>query len=241
MMEAAMAKKKNGGKDSAEPEGKPVDMTGFALLQIIAWTNSVVMGCKEQLETEKKSNVLAHLQGQIPGCKFALEALKAQFLLNEDFMARKMVCDYANLSFEELLGAQKDIEKIQTEEGWAQFLEKIEEKATQMKEFLLHKAKASRDMFVRQGMYEGMTSYKEVISHVEEALNYRKTREPLFNQEVNGDDTPPENPGTDLVPTVGTAVAICDQDISEEDDIDIDDDDDNTDFDDFPVEGDSDQ
>jgi hypothetical protein len=234
-MEVAMAKKKNNGAASVEPEGKPVDMTGFALLQIIAWTNQVVMGCKEQLETEKKSSILAHLQGQIPGCKFALEALKEQFLFNDDYMDNKTVCDYANLSFEQLVGAQKDIERMQTEEAWSQFLAKIEEKATQMKEFLLHKAKASRDMFVRQGMYEGMTTYKEVVKQVEEALNYRKIREPLFNQGMSGDDTPPKDPGTALVPTAGTSLAVRDEDLPEEENQD-----DDEDLDDFPEEGDSD-
>jgi hypothetical protein len=239
MMEAAMAKKKKGGKDSAEPEGKPVDMTGFALLQIIAWTNQVVMGCKDRLEKENKSSVLAHLQGQIPGCKFALEVLKGQFLLNDDFMENKTVCDYANLSFEELLGAQKDIERMQAEEVWSRFLEKIEERATQMKEFLLHEAKASRDMFVRQGMYEGMTTYKEVINQVEGTLDYRKMHEPLFNQEASDDDTPPEDPGTDLVPTVGASLAVRDEDIPIDNEEDQDDDEDQ-DFDDFPAEGDQD-
>jgi hypothetical protein len=232
-----MAKKKNSGADSADAEGKPVDMTGFTLLQIIAWTNQVVMGCKEQLETEKKSNVLAHLQGQIPGCKFALEALKEQFQLNDDFMENKVVCDYASLSFEELLGAQKDIERMQAEETWTQFLARIEEKATQMKEFLLHKAKASRDMFVRQGMYEGMTGYKEVFKQIKEALNYRKTQEPLFSQEMNDDDPLPEDPGTDLVPTVGTSVAIRDEDLPTGEEAD---DEEDSDIDDFPVEGDPD-
>jgi hypothetical protein len=237
MQEAKMAKKKKSGSTSAEPEGKPVDMTGFILLQIIAYTNQVIMGCKEQLETEKKSAVLAHLQGQIPGCKFALSALKEQFKLNDDFMDNKNVCDYASLSFEQLLGAQVDIERMQAEEGWLKFLSKIEEKASSMKEFLLHNAKASRDLFVRQGMYHGMTTYKEVINQVDEFLNIRKTHEPLFNQEIK-DDVPWENPGTDLVPTAGTEVAIRDQDLPEDDGAATDDDED--DFGDFPVESDPD-
>jgi hypothetical protein len=232
--------RKGKGSGTAESEGKPVDMTGFALLQIIAWTNQVIMGCKDQLETEKKSSVLAHLQGQIPGCKFALKALKEQFQLSDDFMENNTVCDYANLSFEELLGAQKDIERMQGEEVWSQFLAKIEERATQMKEFLLHSAKASRDLFTRQGMYDGMTTYKAVIDQVGEALNYRKTREPLFNQETSDEDVPLEDPGTDLVPTAGTSLAVRDKDLPVDEEEDEDDEED-FDFDEFPSEGDPDQ
>jgi di/tripeptidase len=154
-------------------------------------------------------------------------------------MENKMVCDYVSLSFEELLGAQKDIERMQAGEAWSRFLEKIEDKETQMKEFLLHKAKASRDLFMRQGMYEGMTTYKEVIEQVENVLNYRKTQEPLFNQEMNDDDSPLENPGTDLVPTVGTSLVIRDGDLPVDDE-EAQNDEEDPDFGDFPVEGDSD-
>jgi hypothetical protein len=71
-MEVAMARKKNGGKDSTDAEGKPVDMTGFTLLQIIAWTNKVVIGCKEQLETEKKAAYLLTYRGKSQGVSLRL-------------------------------------------------------------------------------------------------------------------------------------------------------------------------
>jgi hypothetical protein len=236
-----MAKNETGGAEPTGAEGKPIDMTGFTLLQIIAWTNQVIVGCKDQLEEEKKSSVLAHLQGQIPGCKFALNALKEQYHLSDDFMGNTLVCNYANLSFEQLLGAMKDIERMEAEEAWTQFLSRIEAKATEMKEYLLHSAKASRDLFVRQGKYNGMTTYHEVFDQIEESLNYRKTREPLFNQETDEyGDTPPEDPGTAIVPAGSREVGIRDEDIPP-DDSDDDEYEEDPDLGDFPVEGDPDR
>jgi PAS domain-containing protein len=229
-----MRKDKVGGaQGTAESKGKPADMTGFTVLQIIAWTNQTVIGCKELLETEDKGRILARLQGKIPGCKFALEALKEQFLLNDDFMKNSEVCVYANLSFEQLLGAMKDIELLGIQEGWIQFLSRIEEMEAQMKEYLLHKAKDSRELFVRQGRYEGMTLYKEVFEQIKKALDYRKTMEPLFNQEAQDAEAQSQSdPGTALVPTAGTGIAVRDQDISDEGD---DEDEDDPDIGEFPV------
>jgi hypothetical protein len=235
--------KKNGG-DATEPEVNPADMTGFALLQIIAWTNQEIIGCKTQLETEVKGNVIAHLQGKIPGCKFLLEVIKELFKLNEDFMNNSQVCDYANLSYEELLGAQIDIKNLEAKEPWIQFIARVEEKASSMKEFLLFRAKKSRSMFEIQGRYEGMTIYKEVFSHIDELINFRKTSEPLFHQSGDPDDPDgmeaASDPGTALVPTAGTGLAVRDEDLTDEDDFE-DDDEEELDIDDFPTEGDPDQ
>jgi hypothetical protein len=236
-----MAKKRKQPDGAAESEGKPVDMTGFALLQIIAWTNGVIAGVKEKLETEKSSGVLAHLQGEIPGCKFTLQTLREHFQLNDDFMANGQICDYASLSFEELLGAQKDIEKLEGLEPWAQFLAKIDERVSAMKEFLLFSAKKSRDLYFSQGRYEGMTAYKEVFKQVAEAINYRRNMEPLFHQEPGTAEQEAGDSGTALVPSAGTGVAVRDRDLppDEDDDSDTDDEED-SDFSDFPAEGDPD-
>jgi hypothetical protein len=234
--------KKNGGA-AAESEAVSVDMTGFALLQIIAWTNQEIIGCKTQLETEVKGNVIAHLQGKIPGCKFLLEVLKELFCLSEEFMNNFQVCDYANLSYEELLGAQIDVENLEAKEPWIQFITRIEERVSMMKEFLLFRAKKSRSMFETQGKYEGMTIYKEVFKQIDKLIKFRRTNEPLFNQPGTPDD--PDGmeaasvSGTDLVPTAGTGLAVWDEDLPDEDD--IEEDDEYLDVDDFPVEGDSDQ
>jgi hypothetical protein len=230
--------KKN--SDTAEPEEKPVDMTGFALLQIIAWANQEIIGCKTALEAETKSNVIAYLQGKIPGCKFLLNSLKDAFLLSDDFMQHNEVCDYANLSYEELLGAQIDIRDLEAKVSWVQFLARVEERASDMKEFLLFRAKKSRSMFEVQGKYSGMTTYKEVFMQIEEMIKFRKANEPLFYPDP-GDPGNPGDPGTALVPTAGTGLAIRDQDNlpDEEDDGDINDDDD-LDLDGFPIEGDPD-
>jgi hypothetical protein len=233
-----MAKKGKRPEEAAESEEKPVYMTGFALLQIIAWTNGVIIGTKEKLETEKSSSILAHLQGEIPGCKFTLQALREHFQLNDDFMANEKVCDYTNLSFEELLGAQQDIEKLQGMEPWTQFLAKIDERVSGMKEFLLFQAKKSRDLYFSQGRYEGMTAYKEVFKQVEEALNYRRTREPLFHQEPGAAEQEAEDPGTDIVPAGSRDLSVRDEDIHDTDE--GEDDGEDLDLGDFPTQGDPD-
>jgi hypothetical protein len=176
-----MAKKEAAQVQPAGMEEEPVDMTGFALSQIVAWTNRVIIGCKEQLEVETKGNTIAHLQGQIPGCEFLLKSLGELFHLDDDFMADNNVRDYASFSFEELLGAQIDIRRLETEESWVQFLALVEKKSSGMKDFLLCRAKKPRLMFEKQGEYEGMTTYKSLFTQIDEMLNFRRKSEPLFH------------------------------------------------------------
>jgi hypothetical protein len=80
-----------------------------------------------------------------------VQTLGEHFQINHDFMANEKVCDYANLSFEKPPGTQKDIEKLQGMEPWAQFLAKVEARVSLMKEFLLFSAKKSSYLYFSQG------------------------------------------------------------------------------------------
>jgi len=171
-----------------------VGMSGFTLLQIIAWINGVIQGAKDLLEEEEKSNELARLQGKIPGCKFSLNVLKEQFQLSEDFMSIKAIAQYGNMTYGELLGARHDFRALQETEPWKRFIEIQEAEIERLKTFLLIKAEKSRSFYLTKGRYEGIISYRDVFGHVEEAIALRQRDEPLFNQE------PEEEPGTDLVP-----------------------------------------
>jgi hypothetical protein len=178
---------------AAQAEDVPANMDGFTLLQIIAYTNAEIRFCKEKLENESSGRRLAHLQGKIPGCKFSIECLKEQFNLSAEMVDDSQEpCQMADLSWEQLAGAQKDMETIKASDQWAAFLSRIDSKITELKDFLLTEAKKSRDMDISQGEYRGMTVYEKVFTAIEENVDFRKRNEPLFNQDGDGMEWEPD-------------------------------------------------
>jgi hypothetical protein len=179
-----MEKKEDTDVQAAQTEEEPVDMDGFTLLQIIAFTNAEIAVCKEKLEIESSGRRLAHFQGKIPGCHFLIDCLKEQFSLSDEMVANSQEpCKMFDLSWEQLSAAQVDMETLKTSDDWAAFLSQIDSKITELKEFLLTKAKKSRDMDITQGEYRGMTIYEKAFSAIKEIVDFRKRNEPLFTQE----------------------------------------------------------
>ncbi|MDR1176926.1 MAG: hypothetical protein LBK83_15810 [Treponema sp.] len=179
-----MAETEEADVQAAQAEDVPINMDEFTLLQIIAYTNAEIKICKEKLENESSGRRLAHLQGKIPGCKFSIECLKEQFNLSDEMVeSSQEPCQMADLSWEQLVGAQKDMETIKASDQWAAFLSRIDSKITELKDFLLTEAKKSRDMDISQGEYRGMTVYEKVFTAIKENVDFRKRNEPLFAQD----------------------------------------------------------
>jgi hypothetical protein len=188
-----MAKKKKSDVQSDQEEDVPVNIDGFTLIQIVAYTNAEIRICKEKLENESSGRRLAHLQGKIPGCKFSIECLKEQFNLSAEMVdSSKEPCRMADLSWEQLSGVQKDMETIKASDQWAAFLSRIDSKITELKDFLLTTAKKSRDMDISQGEYRGMTVYEKVFNAIKENVDFRKRNEPLFTQDDDGMEGEPD-------------------------------------------------
>jgi len=151
----------------AEPTG-PASMGGFTILQIITWTNDEIEKCREKLENEPSGRILAYLQGKIPGCKFALKAIEEIFHLGSEYLTGgEKPCNMSQLTQDQILGAEKDMEELQQMEQWTQFLGRIQERAEKLKNYLLFEAKKSRDLDVHQGEYKGMITYQEVFDSIE--------------------------------------------------------------------------
>lgn len=181
----------------AKGEDVPVNMDGFTLVQIIACINTEIRICKIKLENESSGRRLAHLQGKIPGCKFSIECLREQFNLSAEMVDNSQEpCQMADLSWERLVGAQKDMETIKASDQWAAFLSRIDSKITELKDFLLTEAKKSRDMDISQGEYRGMTVYEKVFTAIKENVDFRNRNEPLFTQDgddMEGEPAPPDD------------------------------------------------
>jgi hypothetical protein len=188
-----MAKTEEADVQSAQAEDVPVNMDGFTLLQIIAYTNAEIKICKEKLENDSSGRRLAHLQRKIPGCKFSIECLKEQFNLSAEMVdSSREPCQMADLSWDQLIGAQKDMETIKASDQWAAFLSRIDSKITELKDFLLTESKKSRDMDISQGEYRGMTVYEKVFTAIKENVDFRKRNEPLFAQDGDGSEWEPD-------------------------------------------------
>jgi hypothetical protein len=220
-----MARKK---KENTDPKDKPKNMTGFTILQIIAWLHESLEGCRAQLESEKSSSKLAHIQGKISGIKFLLKVIQEQFKAGNEFMDNKEVCQLANLTWPEILGAVKDMEEMSASEIWKSVETRINERIAGMKEFLLDNAENSRDLYVSQGRAEGMRLYNEVFENIKQVADDRRNNEPLFCDNPPPDEggQPPEDPGTAIVPVNGGPPAIYDdepdpEEISIFDDLDL--------------------
>jgi len=169
------------GSEHDEEETKPVDLKGFAILQIITWTNCEIEKCREKLENEPSGRILAYLQGKIPGCKFALKAIEEIFHLNEAFFnGGEKPCEMSRLTQEQILAAEKDMEELQQTEEWRQFLGRIQERSNELKDFLLFEAKKSRDLDVHQGEYKGMITYQTVFDAIEDSAKF--WRDSLFKK-----------------------------------------------------------
>jgi hypothetical protein len=160
----------------------PVNMKGFTIVQVIAYIEDEIEKCREKLENEPSGRVLAYLQGKIPGCKFGLEAIKEIFNLNDEFFGQiEKPVVLSQLSREEILGVEADMEELQKTEEWQKFLSQIQAKADNLKDFLLFKAKKSRDLDVSQGDYTGMVMYQKLFDSIKD--NSRFWENSLFKRE----------------------------------------------------------
>jgi len=168
-------------ENDAEPM-EPANMKGFAILQIITWTNDEIEKCKEKLESEPSGRILAYLQGKIPGCKYALKAIEEIFNLSDELFYQhgEKPCNMSQLTQEQILGAEKDMEELQQMEQWTQFLGRIQERAEELKNYLLFDAKKSRDLDVHQGEYKGMITYQKVFDVIEDGAKF--WRDSLFKK-----------------------------------------------------------
>jgi len=178
----------------------PADMKGFTLVQIILWLENEINVCRVKLENEPSGRVLAHLQGKIPGCKFGLEAMKEIFNLSEDFFnSGKKPLDLSMFSQEEILGVEQDMEDLQKREEWQQFLNRIQSKAEELKDFLLFRAKKSRDLDLSQGEYNGMVMYQKLFDAIDDSAGFWKTS--LFKkQEAENATRDANDPNQQLLP-----------------------------------------
>ena len=161
--------------EEAAAEKKPADMNGFTILQILTWTNAEIAKCREKLEVEPSGRVLAYLQGKIPGCKFAIKSIREIFgLTDEQFDALEKPCDFGSLTMEQILGAEIDMEKLQDNELWGQFISAIESRTEKLKDFLLKQAKKSRELDEYQGEYQGMMYFEKVFGSIKDQVVFWK-------------------------------------------------------------------
>ena len=198
---------------------KPAEMNGFTILQILARTNAEIARCREKLEIEPSGRVLAYLQGKIPGCKFAIKTIREVFgLTNEQFDAIEQPADFGNLSMEQILGAEIDMGQLKEMEEWGSFLSVIQMRTEELKDFLLKRAKKSRELDEFQGEYQGMMYFEKVFGAITDQANFWKNS--LFKKEKGGDvETRNANdPSPALLPPGLPAPEDVDYDDYDEDD-----------------------
>lgn len=169
----------------AATDVKPAEMHGFTILQILAWTNAEIEKCREKLEVEPSGRVVAYLQGKIPGCKFAIYKIREIFgVTDERFDSIERPAEFGTLSMEQILGAEIDMKELLKNELWGQFLSAVETKVENMKDFLLKRAKKSRELDEYQGEYQGMMHYEKVFSSIEDQVIFWKNS--LFKKDEEG-------------------------------------------------------
>ena len=161
------------GKNKTEDEVKPEKMSGFTIMQILAWTNAEIAKCREKLETEPSGRRVAYLQGKIPGCRFAIKVIRDIYgIADEAFDRIERQTEMGSLSTEQIFGAEIDMEELKGSDLWLQVLGKIEERTEEMKDFLLKTAKKSRELDEYQGEYQGMIYYQKVFDSIREQVNF---------------------------------------------------------------------
>jgi hypothetical protein len=194
----------------------PANMKGFTIVQIIAYIEDEIKKCRKKLEREPSGRVLAYLQGKIPGCKFGLEAMKEIFNLGDDFFEKIEIPVVLNqLSREEILGVEEDMEELKETEEWQKFLSQIQERADSLKNFLLFEAKKSRDLDVSHGKYNGMVMYQKLFDSIKDSAKFWETS--LFKREEQNAGTRDANdPRAALLPPGLPAPEDVDYDDAEE-------------------------
>ena len=174
--------------DEKKDDVKPVAMSGFTILQILAWTNAEIARCRDKLETEPSGRVVAFLQGKIPGCKFTIKAIRDIFAFADaQYDSIEHPAEIGSLAMEQILGAEIDAEELKKNELWVQVLGRIEERIEVIKNILLKKAKKSRELDEYQGEYQGMTHYEKVFGSIKEQNSFWKNS--LFRKGDEGDGT----------------------------------------------------
>jgi len=169
-------------EEAAPADKQPAEMNGFTILQILAWTNAEIARCREKLEVEPSGRVVAYLQGKIPGCKFAIKTIRDVFgLTNEQFDAIEQPADFQNLSMEQILGAEIDMGQLKEMEAWGAFLSAIQTRTEELKDFLLKRAKKSRELDEYQGEYQGMMYFEKVFGAITDQVHFWKNS--LFKKE----------------------------------------------------------
>jgi hypothetical protein len=162
----------------------PANMSGFTILQILSWTNAEIEKCREKLEVEPSGRIVAYLQGKIPGCKFAIKKIREIFgFTDPQFDHLEQPVEFGALSIEQILGAEKDMKELEKNELWGSFLSIVDLKVDEMKDFLLKRAKKSRELDEYQGEYQGMIHYEKVFQNIQDQVVFWKTS--LFKK---GDD-----------------------------------------------------
>jgi len=192
-LEGEMSEQKDSPTES-KADVKPANMAGFTILQIITWTNAEIAKCREKLEVEPSGRVVAYLQGKIPGCKFAIKNIREIFgLTDEQFAKLEAPVVICSLSMEQILGAEIDMEQLKENELWGQFISAINQRAEEMKDFLLKRAKKSRELDEYQGEYQGMMHFEKVFESIREQCSYWK--HPLFKKDdEEGSDANDQDP-----------------------------------------------
>ena len=183
--------------ETTKVDVQPAEMNGFTILQILTWTNAEIAKCREKLEVEPSGRVVAYLQGKIPGCKFAIKTIRDTFgLTEEQFDNLEQPVDLANLNMEQILGAEIDMEKLKSMELWGGFLSAIQTRTEEMKDFLLKRAKKSRELDEYQGEYQGMMHFEKVFGAITDQVHFWENS--LFKKGDKGGDTEMQNANDSL-------------------------------------------
>ena len=171
----------------AAAEIQPARMSGFTILQIISRTNAEIVKCREKLEVEPSGRVVAFLQGKIPGCKFAVKTIREIFgFTDEQLVGLEAPVEMTQLTQEQILGAEIDMNELKESELWGLFINAIEGKAEELKEYLLKSAKKSRELDESQGEYQGMSTYEKVFNAIADQVSFWKNS--LFKKRDAGGD-----------------------------------------------------
>jgi len=181
-----MSEERDDPTEAAAVDIQPAEMSGFTILQILAWTNAEIAKCREKLEIEPSGRVVAYLQGKIPGCKFAIKTIRDIFGLTDEQLEKiEHPADFGNLSMEQILGAEIDMEKLKNMEQWGSFLSAIQTRTEELKDFLLKRAKKSRELDEYQGEYQGMIHFEKIFGAITDQVRFWKNS--LFKKDKGGD------------------------------------------------------
>jgi hypothetical protein len=162
-----------------ESEKRGSEMNISAIDYVIDSCHKEISERVGKLQTETSGGKIAEMQGNIKGYNFLLTLLKEEFDIEDDFINgdESIPIDPNRMERVALTDLCFDFENMLADDRWKALAERLEADETEMGEFLLHDAKAKRDLEVTQGKLEAQTFTRVLFNNIKDAKKRQDDRE----------------------------------------------------------------